>query len=343
MRLLKLPMQKIFIGMGITFIATMSIITVIIYSITKNSESVSTCIIIAAVASIWAIILVWIVHRKLSLFTKDICHIIDEMMNEKEIPQSYFEEESLFSVIINQLHKIFHAMKANKESIDVERGELQSLISDLSHQVKTPTTNLKMAIGTLIEDELNNEEKKEYLNSMSGQIDKLEFLMGVMVKSSRLETGVIELKKIKSPIYETLASALGSIFLRAEEKSLKINVNCLEDLIVSHDMKWTTEALFNILDNAVKYTDVGGSISIDVVKWESYTKIDISDTGRGISEINHGAIFKRFYREPDVHNIEGVGIGLYLSREIISRQGGYIKVKSKLDKGSIFSVFLPNR
>lgn len=343
MKFLKLNIRKIFILVGIGFIATTALISLITYIITGTGKSVLICLITATILSIWAIILIMILQKKLSFFTSDICMIIDEMMNGNEVPQSLSNEESLFSVIINQLNKIFQSMRANKESVDRERLELQSLISDLSHQVKTPTTNLKMAIETLIEGDLNNEEQREYLNSMGTQIDKLEFLMSAMVKSSRLETGIITLEKKNVPIYETLAVALGGIFLKAEEKKLKITVNCPENLMVLHDTKWTSEALFNILENAVKYTDMGGSINVSSIKWEAYTKIDIRDTGRGILEKNQGAIFKRFYREPEIHDMEGVGIGLYLSREIISKQGGYIKVKSELGKGATFSVFLPNR
>ena len=112
---------------------------------------------------------------------------------------------------------------------------------------------------------------------------------------------------------------------------------------MSHDSKWTAEALFNLLDNAVKYTPAGGKISVSVEQWEMYVKLDVADTGRGIPESWQAAIFRRFYREEEVHDQPGVGIGLYLAREIISRQGGYIKVTSEVGRGSTFSVFLPRR
>lgn len=109
-----------------------------------------------------------------------------------------------------------------------------------------------------------------------------------------------------------------------------------------HDRKWTAEALFNILDNAVKYTPEYGSIRVCVESWEMHLKVSITDTGKGIPENQQGAIFRRFYREEDVHDIEGIGIGLYLAREIISLQNGYIQVTSQVGTGSTFSVFLPH-
>ena len=124
---------------------------------------------------------------------------------------------------------------------------------------------------------------------------------------------------------------------------ISVTVDCPEGLLLSHDSKWTAEAVFNLLDNAVKYTPVGGAIRISVEQWEMYVKLSVSDTGKGISESNQASIFRRFYREEEVHEQQGVGIGLYLTREIVTRQGGYIKVVSEPGKGSEFSIMLPAR
>lgn len=99
---------------------------------------------------------------------------------------------------------------------------------------------------------------------------------------------------------------------------------------------------FNILDNGVKYTNNGGSIYIDVKKQDIFTKITVCDTGKGIPLARQGMIFNRFYREPEVHDENGVGIGLYLARKIISLQGGYIEVQSEVGIGSTFMIYLPN-
>jgi len=140
---------------------------------------------------------------------------------------------------------------------------------------------------------------------------------------------------------KALAAALGGILLNAEKKNIQVSVDCPSDLILAHDRKWTSEALFNILDNAVKYTPEGGTLQVSVESWELYVKIDISDNGKGIAENRQGMIFKRFYREEEVHDVDGIGIGLYLAREIVTMQGGYIKVTSAPGRGSVFSVFLP--
>ena len=151
------------------------------------------------------------------------------------------------------------------------------------------------------------------------------------------------MEKRNEPIADTLTSAINGILVSLEKKQIVLSVDCTDELSVSHDSRWTSEALFNLLDNAVKYTPAGGNIRVVVQDWEMYLRIDVSDNGRGISEREHAAIFKRFYREESVHDVDGIGIGLYLAREIITMQGGYIKVTSEVGKGSTFSVFLPQK
>ena len=175
------------------------------------------------------------------------------------------------------------------------------------------------------------------------QLDKLDFLIQGMVKTSRLETGVITLEKKETAIADTLVDAINGVLAPMERKHLHLSVNCPENLTVAHDSRWTSEALFNLLDNAVKYTPEGGDIHVTVQDWEMYFEIAVTDTGRGIPESVQATIFKRFYREEAVHDVDGIGIGLYLAREIITMQGGYITVESEVRKGSTFSIFLPQR
>ncbi|MDE6518083.1 MAG: HAMP domain-containing histidine kinase, partial [Acetatifactor sp.] len=196
---------------------------------------------------------------------------------------------------------------------------------------------------TLLTKPVTDQERREFLLGIRSQTDKLDFLFQALVKTSRLETGAVRLEKKNSPLYDTLAQAVSGIVYAAEKKSISVSVNCPEALYLFHDGKWTAEALFNLLDNAVKYTPAGGRISVSVERWEMYVKLDITDTGKGIPENLQASIFRRFYREEEVHDQPGVGIGLYLAREIIIRQGGYIKVTSEVGKGSTFSVFLALR
>lgn len=282
-----------------------------------------------------------ILRKKLSHFTDDICDAIDNMISGADYSEMNLQE-SLFSRINHKLTRVGTIMQENKRQIEKEKRELQELVSDISHQVKTPIANLKMLNATLGRSEIPKEKQGELLKSSDAQLEKLDFLMQSMVKTSRLETGVIALNPAASPIYDTIATALGGIFLMAEKKKITVNVDCDEGILVYHDKKWTAEAIFNVLDNGVKYTPQCGHISVTVEKWEMYTKIDIADNGKGIPEDHHAKIWRRFYREEDAAQIEGIGIGLYLARTIITMQNGYMKVYSELSKGSVFSIFLPN-
>ncbi|NBI07703.1 sensor histidine kinase [Senegalia massiliensis] len=251
-------------------------------------------------------------------------------------------DETFDSKINQKILRLSEIWKAESLQGLKEKEKLQNLISDVSHQVKTPMTNLKILQSALVKEEVSKEEKEKLLKSMDEQLDKLGFLLDSMIKSSRLETGLIQLNKTPSNLFDTIAEAISEITVKAENKSIEIIVECPENYNLSHDKKWTSEALSNILENAIKYSLDKTKIEIKVQEWEMYTKVDIIDQGVGILEKNFGKIFQRFFREESSYDKEGVGIGLYLSREIIQKQEGYIKVSSIVGEGSTFSVFLPN-
>ena len=298
---------------------------------------------LTACALFWMFLLTLFFARRLSRFTNDLCQTMDSMISGGQEPARAEDRETIFARISYRLSRLYNILQENRRRVDEERRELQELVSDISHQVKTPVANLKMVTDTLLAKPVTEQERRDFLQGIRSQTDKLEFLVQSMGKASRLETGAITLEKKDSPLLDTLAQAMSGIVYGAEQKGISVEVQCPEDLRVSHDSKWTAEALFNLLDNAVKYTPAGGKISVSVEQWEMYVKLDVADTGRGIPESRQAAIFRRFYREEEVHDQPGVGIGLYLAREIISRQGGYIKVASEVGRGSTFSVFLPRR
>ena len=328
------------IFLAIPLLAAMGAVSAALYSLTKNITAVWYVLLFSIFVMFCITCFIVLIRHQLEMFSDAFCSRMDDMLSGNMQPQQSVEEESLFYKIDYRLGRLYEIMQENKNSIAKERTDLQELISDISHQVKTPISNLKMINSTLLENEVPMEKQKEFLAAQASQLDKLDFLMQAMIKTSRLEAGVISLEKKSQPIYDTLAAALGGILLNAEKKRIDVQVDCPEGLTASHDRKWTGEALFNILDNAVKYTPEGGQIRVSVESWEMYAKIDIADTGIGISEQHHGMIFKRFYREDVVHDVEGIGIGLYLAREIVTLQGGYIRVTSEVGKGSTFSVFL---
>lgn len=221
-----------------------------------------------------------------------------------------------------------------------EKEQIKELIADISHQTKTPIANMKLYLEFLQEEALS-EKGMEFLKCMEGQMEKLDFLLQSMVKMSRLETGVIQIKCGQCSLYETIAAAASEIVPSAAKKEIELYVDCDQKIKVWHDRKWVEEAVFNVLDNAVKYTQQGGHIYVHAACQEIYAKISIRDDGKGIVPERQAEIFTRFYREPEVHEQSGIGIGLYLARQILEMQGGYIEVHSEQGKGSEFCLYLP--
>lgn len=282
----------------------------------------------------------WLKKRQLSDFANDICETVDALMEERE-PESFkpYEDTSVSKVQVKLL-QYYDKMKDGQLQSEQNRQTIQELVSDISHQVKTPIANIRMFANILQEHELSEDKRNEFLNTMYSQINKLDFLMQSLIKMSRLETGTFNLHMEEDSLYNTIAQAVSGIFTKAENKNIQLDVQCDSKITVKHDSKWTVEALGNILDNAVKYTPENGNIYVSVRPWQFYTRIDIIDTGIGIAAEHYNDVFKRFYRGEEVTAMEGVGLGLYLARGIISRHKGYITVKSDKGKGTTFSVFL---
>jgi signal transduction histidine kinase len=341
MKLSSLSVKQLFYSIFIGVILSMSVLTFILFSLTFEPAVLIAGAVLIACALVWLTLLTWLFGKRLSLFTVSLCQVLDNMIDGDEAPQKAEDRDTLFARISHRLNRLYRIMQENSRKVDEERKELQMLVSDISHQVKTPVSNLKMVADTLLTKPMPERERIDFMKGIRSQTNKLDFLFQALVKTSRLETGVIKLEKKENRLYDTVAQAMSGIIYAAEEKEIAVTVNCPEKITVFHDSKWTTEALFNLLDNAVKYTDMGGKIIVTVEQREMYVEIKVADTGKGISESNQASIFRRFYREEGVHDQPGVGIGLYLAREIVTRQGGYIKVVSKVGKGSSFSILLP--
>ena len=164
--------------------------------------------------------------------------------------------------------------------------------------------------------------------------------MEALVKTSRLETGILSLHPEPGPLAPMVERAVAQYLPKAKAGQIRLSIGQMQGS-ACFDPKWTEEALCNLLDNAVKYTPVGGSVTVDVRPYEMFTAVCVRDTGPGIPEAEQAAIFGRFYRGPDARQAEGLGIGLYLTRQIAAGQGGYIRVKSAPGQGSTFSLYLP--
>lgn len=246
----------------------------------------------------------------------------------------------------DRLHRMETNIKNLEKYINQERNKiikdklnLQSIISDISHQVKTPISNIKIINEILLSKNLSEEQLKEFIKSLDKEVDKLNFLMQSMITMSLLETGIMKFNTRVVPIYDTILSSLNSSMSLINEKNIDVKVSCPKNILVKHDPKWTSEAICNIVNNAAKFSPANSTIFIKVVQEQFYTSISIKDNGPGISKENIKNVFKKFYSKG---NKEGSGIGLHLTEKIIKGQNGYINVNSKLGCGTEFILHLPN-
>ena len=181
-----------------------------------------------------------------------------------------------------------------------------------------------------------------FTEKVQREFDKLSMIVDSLSKMVNLEQNIDSFEGKDTGIKQTILDAVDTIYEKLEKKEISFTLESFEDRLLYHNRKWTAEVFVNLLENAVKYTDRGGTISIRVKSYDLYTEIQIVDNGRGIRQEEMTDIFKRFYRSPEVENMEGSGIGLYLSNLILEKEKGYMTVNSEYGKGSCFSVFLQN-
>ena len=310
-------------------------------------------ILITICAVAWAAAATWKM-RKLKKDVYDLADAVegqlDALASGKEPEGALDMEDSLTGRISEKLSRISHIMERRAQESSQEKQQVQELIADISHQTRTPLANQKICLE-ILRDELQTLQESgetvqsalEFLDRLEHQTDKLDFLLESLVKMSRLETGIIQISKENQDLRPALERALSAAVPAASAKGIRLTAEIGEDgLFLPHDGKWTEEAVYNLLDNGVKYTSEGGEIRLEVRRGEMFTEIHVKDTGKGIAPDRQARIFTRFYREPEIHDQDGIGIGLYLTRKIAELQKGYVEVKSVAGEGSDFCISLPN-
>jgi signal transduction histidine kinase len=281
--------------------------------------------------------IVFLEHQKMIKTMKRLNQMLDCAISGNFQADTF--EESLFSAVESRLNQYLTASSVSSHNITAEKEKIKELLADISHQTKTPIANI-LLYSQLMEEQTLPKESMTCVAALRGQAEKLSFLIDSLVKTSRLETGVITLRPVTNAIDPMLKEATAQFAPIAAQKGIQMTM-CNTSACAVFDYKWTTEALCNLLDNAVKYTATGGNIQLSVVEYDLFCRIDVADSGIGILEIEQAKVFSRFYRSPAVASQDGVGIGLYLTRQILAGQEGYIKVTSSPGMGSVFSLFLP--
>ena len=282
----------------------------------------------------------WSIREKRKTYRR-IDELLDRVLNQEIILDSDVKEGE-YSALVSKIKQIQEVLENHARSAETEKEQVKSLVSNMSHQLKTPLANLSLYAEILGKSELSKERKNEFFSKMQRQIEKLNWMVESLFKMVKLEQNLDDFEIKNTKIRQTILDAVDTVYEKLEKKDIQLDMESFEDRFLYHNRKWTVEVFVNLLENAIKYTEKGGFISIRVQSYELYTEIQISDNGRGIRQEELTDIFKRFYRSPEVENMEGSGIGLYLCNLILEQEKGYITAISEYGKGSCFSVFLQN-
>ena len=275
-------------------------------------------------------------RRRTRRILENLSQMLDIAMQGDFTEDSF--DESMLSALESKLAHYLAASTVSARNVRAEKEKLKALIGDISHQTKTPIANILLYTQLLSEQPGNT----ACLDALEGQTKKLQSLIEALVKTSRLESGVIALHPVPGKLLPMLESAVSQLAPKAAAKGIPIVLEAT-DADAVFDPKWTEEAIYNLLDNAVKYTSAGGAVRVTVTAYQMFSAIHVSDTGPGIAEEEQPRVFQRFYRGAEHNDEEGVGIGLYLVRQIAEGQGGYVKVSSQPGAGSTFSLYLPRK
>jgi signal transduction histidine kinase len=237
--------------------------------------------------------------------------------------------------LVDQLSTI---LQARYETGYKAKEFLKNTISDIAHQLKTPLTALSMYHEIILDEPDKIETVKEYSEKTGLALKRMEQLIKAMLKITRLDAGSIIFEKEECHISELIFIAIGELTTRATEEGKEIKIGESPDETVICDKQWTSEAIGNIVKNALDHTALGGVIRITWNRTPAMIRIFISDNGTGIPAEDLHHIFKRFYRSKKSLDTQGVGLGLSLTKSIIEGQGGNISVQSTLQEGTIFTL-----
>lgn len=278
-------------------------------------------------------------HERQGLAQMD--QMLDALLDNHEVDVSDLDDHML-SALAHKVRQIQACRSSDVEIAEHEKEAVKVLVSNLSHQLKTPLSNVMLYQELLTDESLTATQRTVFLKKQRQQLEKIDWVMQSLLKMVQLEQDVIEFEAMPLPLEATMREAVNAVYAKALAKDIDVVLESFENCLLWHHKKWTAEVFTNILENAVKYTPCGGKIKIRVRSLEFYTEIQFIDNGMGIRADEQTEIFKRFYRSSDAEEQEGAGIGLYLARLILEKEKGLLTVQSNPSGGSIFSVFLQN-
>lgn len=299
----------------------------------------------AAAYGVWTLFLYgmsyWKIMRVVNGTMEKVDDCIQSLIDGHPVQKFKVEEESLLGKFQVQIFKLYDMMNASRETETRMRRDMSEMVSDLVHQVNTPLTNIQMYCGFLMQDELPPGEREQICKVIDSQVEKLGWFAQGFAKTVRLEEDIMHIEPVFQPILPMVLGAIDQVTPKAGQHGNEILLEGNQDICAVYDRRWTEEALFNLLDNAVKYGQEQSPVTVEMTAYDLFVRIDVKNWGKVIPAGEYNKIFTRFYRGSNAALIkDGVGLGLYLARNIVTEQGGYVKVEKYKNHGNIFSIFL---
>ena len=266
--------------------------------------------------------------------------VLEKLINDEPIDSMQGDKDTLPSKIRHQMIRLSDKMRGNEEQLIKDRDEIKGLISEIAHQLRNPLANMEGYLQLLEEGAGSSERESAYIDAIAVSERRIRFLTESFIKMARLESKVIQIKKESADLKKTLLRSILQVQGAAVEKKIDIRLQMDENLRIPHDANWLSEAVFNLLDNSIKYSSSSSYVDMKAEVNEMFAEISVTDSGMGIEQGEENLIFQRFYRGKKVTSQEGFGLGLYLAREIVLQHQGFMKV-TRLKEGMKISIFLP--
>lgn len=303
--------------------------------LTLKKEKIYYGIYIVSFITILCITLIVFI-KKIYGSIKGLSNYTNNILNNKYDLDIRSYDEGDISNLKNDLYKMTIKLKEQSELSTKDKMYLQDMLSNISHQLKTPLTGMYVINELLYEKNMSLEKERELLSKNKRELERIEWLIVSLLKVSRIDSGTLKFSHDKIRVIDIIDKAIEPLKISLELKSIKLNKDVDNDIYIYGDLEWCSEAILNIIKNAIEHTNKNGVIDIEVLDNPIYTLVSIKDNGCGISSEDLPHIFERFYKGK--HNKDSIGIGLNLSKTIINNMNGEILVNSTLGKETVFDI-----
>lgn len=310
-----------------------AVVTLVATSI-AFTQSLSVGILVFVVCLVFTGAYLFSTYKRYGQIEKLSSQIDDILHGEAQtLIEDYTEGE--LGILQTEIQKMTVRLREQQHTLLDDKKYLADSLADISHQIKTPLTSINLLLSFLSEPELSEERKTKYIHELYGLLSRIEWLITVLLKISKLDAGTIQFKKETVSLDVLIKKATDPLLVPIELKEQTLSVNA--DGYFCGDTSWTIEAITNIIKNCMEHTPEGGKLDVTASENPIYSEIVIRDNGRGIDKKDLPHIFERFYKGKNSDG-KSFGIGLALARMIITSQGGTVKAENNIGNGAKFTI-----